>query len=369
MLAGNMSSFGNSNDSFFGLFAQTGKRRRPRQQAIRRRICNLPQRHDHRTRKQFHRHLRGSTSERVGPNYHPARHHDHRQRQQPGGSSGPGNRCRPKWHRGGWQGDNGERGVDHYHAREPRSQFQSYQRPNRHSGAEPISDGFRANLRELHRPRHYDRGRAGHRHPCSCPQRRRPRHQQRRHHGNFVGADHDKRRRSARHRRRQRHYTQCDAWASAPGPGREHHGHASSGAITTQGAEAHGIWAASTTGTVQVNAINNVSTTGQFSTGINAISSGLPGTPGGNVAVNIAQGVSVMGGWQAGVTGVGSSTFFALPAAGVILSSTGGTATLTNDGSIGALSDRAVASSRTPATAQHHQQRHHHRLHAIHRRR
>ena len=50
-----------------------------------------------------------------------------------------------------------------------------------------------------------------------------------------------------------------------------------------------------------------------------------------------------MGGWQAGVTGVGSSTLFALPAAGVILSSTGGTATLTNNGSIGALSDRAVA--------------------------
>ena len=88
---------------------------------------------------------------------------------------------------------------------------------------------------------------------------------------------------------------------------------------------------------------NNVSTTGQFSTGINAISTGLPGTPGGNVAVNVAQGVSVMGGWQAGVTGVGSSTLFALPSAGVILSSTGGIATLTNDGSIGALSDRAVA--------------------------
>ena len=94
---------------------------------------------------------------------------------------------------------------------------------------------------------------------------------------------------------------------------------------------------------------NNVSTTGQFSTGINAISNGVPatGTPGGNVAVNVAQGVSVMGGWQADVTGVGSSTLFALPAAGVILSSTGGTATLTNDGSIGALSDRAVAGAPT----------------------
>jgi hypothetical protein len=114
-----------------------------------------------------------------------------------------------------------------------------------------------------------------------------------------------------------------------------------SGAITTQGAEAHGIWAASTTGTVLVNAFNNVTTTGQFSTGINAISSGLPGTPGGNVTVNVAQGVSVNGGWQD--TGVGSSTFFALPAAGVILSSTGVTPTLINDGNIGALSDRAVA--------------------------
>ena len=108
------------------------------------------------------------------------------------------------------------------------------------------------------------------------------------------------------------------------------------GSITTQGAESHGIWATSTTGTVQVNA-TNVSTTGQFSTGINAISSGLPGTPGGNVTVNVAPGGSVMGGWQADLTGVGSSTLFGLPAAGVILSSTGGTATLTNDGSIGAL--------------------------------
>ena len=34
---------------------------------------------------------------------------------------------------------------------------------------------------------------------------------------------------------------------------------------------------------------------------------------------------------------------FGLPAAGVILSSTGGTATLNNNGSIGALSDRAIA--------------------------
>ena len=115
-----------------------------------------------------------------------------------------------------------------------------------------------------------------------------------------------------------------------------------SGAISTQGAEAHGIWAASTTGPVQVTA-TSVSTTGQFSTAINAVSTGINGTGGGNVTVNIPSGGSVMGGWQADLTSVGP--IYGLPAAGVILSSTGGTATLTNVGSIGALSDRAVASS------------------------
>src|SRR5262249_44827386 len=112
------------------------------------------------------------------------------------------------------------------------------------------------------------------------------------------------------------------------------------GAISTQGANSHGIWASSTTSTVQVNAMN-VSTTGQFSTAINA-------TGGGDVTVNV--GGSVNGGWQADLTSVGSSPFGrlglpGLPAAGVILSSASGTATLTNDGSIGALSDRAVAGS------------------------
>ena len=48
-----------------------------------------------------------------------------------------------------------------------------------------------------------------------------------------------------------------------------------------------------------------------------------------------------MGGWQADLTSVGPT--LGLPAAGVVLSSAGGIATLTNDGSIGALSDRAVA--------------------------
>ena len=80
----------------------------------------------------------------------------------------------------------------------------------------------------------------------------------------------------------------------------------------------------------------DVLTMGQFGTAISA-------TAGGNVAVNVASGGSVMGGWQADLTSVGQ--FSLLPAAGVILGSSGGTATLTNNGSIGALSDRAVASS------------------------
>ncbi len=91
---------------------------------------------------------------------------------------------------------------------------------------------------------------------------------------------------------------------------------------------------ASTTGPVQVNA-TNVSATGQFGTGISATS----GT--GGVAVNIASGGSVMGGWQADLASVGP--IYGLQATGIFLSSTGGTATLTNGGSIGALSDRAVA--------------------------
>ena len=90
------------------------------------------------------------------------------------------------------------------------------------------------------------------------------------------------------------------------------------------------------TGLVQVTA-SNVSTPGQFGTAISATGGG------GGVTVNIPSGGLIMGGWQAGTTSVGS--VYGFPAAGVILGSSVGTATLTNDGSIGALSDRAVASS------------------------
>ena len=145
-----------------------------------------------------------------------------------------------------------------------------------------------------------------------------------------------------------------------------------SGRITTVGPESHGIVANSTSNSVQVTAAN-VSTTGEFSTAINATSTAAAATPafvrnlgaipiggpapfitgssaispgrvaisGGDVTVHISPGGSIMGGWQSDVESVGPIS--GLPAAGVILSSAGGTATLINDGDIGALSDRAVA--------------------------
>ncbi|MBR0692323.1 autotransporter outer membrane beta-barrel domain-containing protein [Bradyrhizobium lablabi] len=91
---------------------------------------------------------------------------------------------------------------------------------------------------------------------------------------------------------------------------------------------------AATTGFVEVNA-TNVSTMGQFGTAISATSGS------GGVAVNIAPGGTIMGGWQADLASVGA--IYGLQASGIFLSSTGGIATLTNNGSIGALSDRAVA--------------------------
>jgi hypothetical protein len=124
----------------------------------------------------------------------------------------------------------------------------------------------------------------------------------------------------------------------------------SSGPInTTNGVNAVGILAdsgtilnfhdgdqtATATGLVQVTA-SNVSTPGQFGVGISATGGS------GGVAVNIPSGGSITGGWQADVSSVGVT--YGLPAAGVILGSSAGSATLTNDGSIGALSDRAVAS-------------------------
>ena len=90
------------------------------------------------------------------------------------------------------------------------------------------------------------------------------------------------------------------------------------------------------TGLVDVTA-SNVSALGQFGTAISATGGS------GGVTVNIPSGGLIMGGWQPDVTSVGVT--YGLRATGVVLGSTGGgTATLTNNGSIGALSDRAVAS-------------------------
>jgi hypothetical protein len=97
--------------------------------------------------------------------------------------------------------------------------------------------------------------------------------------------------------------------------------------------EHNGLPSTSITGPVQVSA-TNVSSTGQWGAAISATAGN------GGVTVNILPGGSVMGGWQADLTSVGPT--YSLPAAGVILSSAGGTATLTNSGNIGALSDRAV---------------------------
>ena len=123
-----------------------------------------------------------------------------------------------------------------------------------------------------------------------------------------------------------------------------------SGPIVADGSDAVGILAdsgtirnaikgrptTSMTGLVQVNA-SNVTTPGEFGAAISATGGS------GGVMVNIPSGGLIMGGWQPDVTSVG--TTYGFPAAGVILGSSAGTATLTNDGTIGALSDRAVASS------------------------
>ena len=90
------------------------------------------------------------------------------------------------------------------------------------------------------------------------------------------------------------------------------------------------------TGSVDVTA-SNVSALGQFGTAISATGGS------GGVTVNIPSGGLITGGWQPDVTSVGVT--YGLGATGVVLGlAGGGTATLNNFGSIGALSDRAVAS-------------------------
>src|SRR5262249_36556184 len=86
------------------------------------------------------------------------------------------------------------------------------------------------------------------------------------------------------------------------------------------------------TGSGQINTSNNVLAQGEFGTGISATSGS------GGVTVNVQAG-SVMGGWQKDLTSLGPT--YNLQATGIFLSSAA--STLTNNGFIGALSDRAIA--------------------------
>jgi outer membrane autotransporter protein len=99
---------------------------------------------------------------------------------------------------------------------------------------------------------------------------------------------------------------------------------------------ARGFPTTSIAGPVLVTA-SNVSAQGQYGTAISATGGN------GGVTVTIPSGASIMGGWQPDVTSGGAN--YGLKAAGIYLGAAGiGTATLNNDGSIGALSDRAIAS-------------------------
>ncbi len=105
------------------------------------------------------------------------------------------------------------------------------------------------------------------------------------------------------------------------------------GSIVTRGLLAHGIQATTANaGNSTVTTSAPVSANGQFSIGTLAL--------GNNTDVTVSSGGTITGGWQAGVSDLGSSS---LPSAGIALGSNGGGATLTNNGAVSALSDRAVA--------------------------
>lgn len=112
------------------------------------------------------------------------------------------------------------------------------------------------------------------------------------------------------------------------------------GAIRTQGIDSPGVRASSATGAVNVEA-TQVAATGQYSSGIDASSSGA-------VGVNIASGGSIGGGWQADPAQAGPG--FGRAAAGVTMGSTAAVATLSNAGTIGALSDLAIRGVGGPAS-------------------
>jgi autotransporter family porin len=105
------------------------------------------------------------------------------------------------------------------------------------------------------------------------------------------------------------------------------------GVVTTSGANSDGLRAiasGTTIGNATITTSANVTATGNFSAGISAF---------GNMTnIVVGAGANILGGWQADLTSVGTN---GNPSAGVAFSSRAGS-TLINDGTIGALSDRAV---------------------------
>ncbi|MDL2407898.1 autotransporter outer membrane beta-barrel domain-containing protein [Rhizobium calliandrae] len=131
------------------------------------------------------------------------------------------------------------------------------------------------------------------------------------------------------------------------------------GSIQTQGLNSAGILANSTDGNLSVTNTGPITTTGRESSGIQAVTgnAGMSTIDTGSIVqakgqyavgvyalgntsnvTNEAGGI-ISGGWQAGTTDTGTA---GLPSAGVAIGSRGAGSTLMNNGSIGALSDRAI---------------------------
>jgi outer membrane autotransporter protein len=105
------------------------------------------------------------------------------------------------------------------------------------------------------------------------------------------------------------------------------------GPITTSGQEAHGIRATTANaGASTVDTSAAIATSGQLSVGTYALGS--------TTDITVGVGGNISGGWQPDLTSIGAT---GLPSAGIAIGSNASGATLVNNGSVGALSDRAIA--------------------------
>ncbi|WP_158282733.1 autotransporter outer membrane beta-barrel domain-containing protein, partial [Aminobacter sp. AP02] len=128
-----------------------------------------------------------------------------------------------------------------------------------------------------------------------------------------------------------------------------------SGAITTSGLTSSGILATSTDGNLSITNSGAINTSGQQSHGIQATTANA-----GTSTVSTAAAINARGLQSVGIYALGSTSSVTVdaggsvsggwepssvspPSAGVAIGSTGGAKTLTNNGTIGALSDRAIA--------------------------